>query len=289
MLQITNLYMCFLPFSFFFIGKYKDSHDCEQSWCKNAYFFDDQSLKIQTPNIYQQIAHQTNFSKRDIDSNYCLSGPTLSSHHLVPPSQSPPTNSRLSTRSFPFEYLFSKSVNSSPNPSENARPIRYDIFAKQTQQEKTLDRKEPIEYKKEDKTRFFFESSLPLPVPVRPLSIEDRLKINQNYSLQHFTHLWRNPDQNNSLSNALELSETNLKSLPYNKQQHKTIYQCSYAGCQKTFYKQSILRSHERMHAGIKPYECTWAGCGWKFGRSDELKRHFRYIELQLCKLDNFT
>lgn len=70
-----------------------------------------------------------------------------------------------------------------------------------------------------------------------------------------------------------------LKRTPSVKKKSPTaslIYICPHPDCGKTFNRLFHLRSHNRVHMGIKPYACTWPDCGWRFARSDELTRHFR-------------
>lgn len=67
-----------------------------------------------------------------------------------------------------------------------------------------------------------------------------------------------------------------------NKRQHTQAstgsnrFVCKSPGCGKAFQRDLLLRNHERIHLGIKPYRCTWANCGFAAEQRSNVIQHIR-------------
>ena len=51
-------------------------------------------------------------------------------------------------------------------------------------------------------------------------------------------------------------------------------FKCEFEGCGKSFFDQHVLRSHEKIHLGIKDFHCTL--CPKQFTQSQQLSVHMK-------------
>lgn len=54
------------------------------------------------------------------------------------------------------------------------------------------------------------------------------------------------------------------------------LYNCPWAGCDKSFPSLSRIKRHYIIHTDIKPFKCLNAGCTRKFSRKDNMLQHYR-------------
>lgn len=203
-----------------------------------AHLYAKTSSTLDTPHIYEPTNYFNSPIVADLltPNQLMRRDPTLS--NFCPDFPTP----NLLVRSNSFHHSPTSSFTSLRRTSlidENSGPTTYESFIKQQNQfnaHRYISDLLAQSYEKDIINNSPMELQFPLPQPTTPLKISMK----------------RKPKGTN------------------------TIYKCPYADCEKTFTKISVLRSHERKHAGIKPFACTWPDCGWSFARSDELTRHFR-------------
>lgn len=212
--------------------------EIEQLWRDTAHLYAKTSSALDTPHIYEPTHYFNSPSIADLlTPNHLLRrDSTLSNFCLDFPSPG------FHVRSSSFTHSPTSSFSSPRRTSlvdENSGPITYELFMKQQNQfnsHRYINELLTQTYDKNLVNNQLTDLKCPLPEPIKTLKIPMKRKA----------------------------KGTN------------TVFKCSYADCEKTFTKISVLRSHERKHAGIKPFACTWPDCGWSFARSDELTRHFR-------------
>jgi len=90
---------------------------------------------------------------------------------------------------------------------------------------------------------------------------------------QHCLHISRT-ESNQVLIKIIPLNDS-IKVSKEQKQREKG-FSCKYLGCDKSYFKQSHLKAHIRVHTGEKPFSCPHPTCDKVFARSDELSRHKR-------------
>jgi len=90
---------------------------------------------------------------------------------------------------------------------------------------------------------------------------------------QHCLHISRT-EANQVLIKIIPLNDSTKVSKE--QKQREKGFSCKYLGCDKSYFKQSHLKAHIRVHTGEKPFSCPHPTCDKVFARSDELSRHKR-------------
>lgn len=55
-------------------------------------------------------------------------------------------------------------------------------------------------------------------------------------------------------------------------------YCCTFADCERRFHRSDVLREHERIHLGIRPYFCQWEECKFNGVSSYRVVEHIRKV-----------
>jgi len=112
-----------------------------------------------------------------------------------------------------------------------------------------------------------------LPSPVSKSGCSCKSGASLQPTQQHCLHISRT-EANQVLIKIIPL-DGGVKVNTEQKQREKG-YSCDYLGCDKSYFKQSHLKAHIRVHTGEKPFSCPHPNCDKVFARSDELSRHKR-------------
>ncbi|KAJ3382699.1 Metallothionein expression activator [Lobulomyces angularis] len=89
---------------------------------------------------------------------------------------------------------------------------------------------------------------------------------------KHTSSIKSNPLHNKGKSNVKSTSQK--QNSPMNQQQQ--IFACTHVGCTKVFTRNFNLKSHQKIHLGLKPFKC--AQCKSTFTRKNDLFRHSQKI-----------